>query len=140
MKYLGVFAVLVCLILVGCAPKPTIVGKWKMDTSSMPGAKNDLAAGMAKGLSSMFSFEFKADNTYSGAMMEGTYTVSGNTVTLMTTKVMGMDVSKMGAKSNTAPQTGELSADGKTLTIHTKPSAGSTGSQSDIKLVRDTGQ
>jgi hypothetical protein len=125
------------LVLAGCAHKSDVVGKWKIDAGSVPTGKNDPAAAMAKSMSSMLSIEFKADNTFSGMMMEGTYAVSGNTVTMTATKMMGMDLSKFPGAKKSTPQTAQLSSDGKTLTIHA-PSA--TSGPQDVKFIKDTSQ
>ena len=141
MKLHGLVAISLLVFLTGCSHKTDIVGKWKMDTSSMTTGKNDPATGMMKGLTSMFSFEFKKDNTFVGPMsMEGTYAVEGKTVTITTTKMLGMDLSKLGSQSKQPPQVGEISDDGKTITIHPTKRPGSTGGNQDMKLVRDTGQ
>ena len=137
MKQIGVFGVALVLILAGCAHKPDIVGKWKIDISGMPGADSAAEAAMMKGIARISTFEFKADKTYSGGMMEGTYTMDGNKVSMTPTKVMGMDVSKVPGAANQPPQVGEISSDGKTLTFHTTKSGGKS---QDMKLTRDTGQ
>ncbi len=64
---------------------------------------------------------------------EGTYEISGNTVTMKVTKAMGVELSKMPGgndPSKNKPQIGTLSADGKSLSI-----AGESGKPT--KFVRD---
>jgi hypothetical protein len=131
MKWISFAALCAALVILGCGHSNAIVGKWKADA----------ADGKLKGAESVFSFEFKKDNTFIGPFsMEGTYTVSGYTVELTTTKLMGMDAIKRGSSAEHKFLKAELSADGKTLTIHPdKPGTASTAS-SDLKLIRDTGQ
>jgi hypothetical protein len=141
MKRITLATLCAALLIVGCGHNNAIVGKWKADSIAMPADKSNPGAGSLKGAESLFSFEFKNDGTFVGPMsMEGTYTVSGNTVELTTTKIMGMDTTKTGSAADHAFHKAELSADGKTLTIHSpKPSTTSTGS-GDLKLTREAGQ
>lgn len=139
MKLIGLASICIVMALVGCGSKTDIVGKWKADTGISATDKSNPAAGLMKGFSSMLSFEFKKDNTFVGPMtMEGTYKVDGQHIELTTTKMMGMDVSKMSNPSGPKSVKGDISDDGKTITIHsTNPGSSTT---QDMKLVRDTGQ
>ena len=95
----------------------TIVGKWKMDKADELKDPPGTQPGFMKGFASTFWYEFKADKSFSGAMSEGTYSLSGSNLAITTTKLAGQDVHP------TKPQmTGELSADGSILTLH--PPAG----------------
>jgi len=73
----------IALVLAGCKSGPNIVGKWDM--------------GSTEGLT--LPVEFKADKTFSGTAMEGTWSQSDKTVTLTLTKVMGMDVAQFQQKA-----------------------------------------
>src|SRR5271166_2298584 len=96
------FAALVLVIAVlgaGCAkPEAQVIGKWQVDPASFS-TGNAQQDAMTKSFASAMSLEFKADKTFTGPMMEGTYEVSGHTVTMKTTKMMGMDISKLGGKT-----------------------------------------
>ena len=121
------------ILCAGCAkPEAQLVGKWQMDTASAT-AGNDQSNAMAASLAKAFVLEFKSDKTFTGPMMEGTYTMNGHTVTMTTTKMMGMDVSKMGdqAAANNKPEEATLSDDGKSLTM--------TSQGKPMKFVRSTG-
>lgn len=67
--------------------------------------------GFMLGFATSFWYDLKADKSFEGSMSSGTYTVSGKTVAIKTTKLMGKDAPGV-------EMTGDLSADGKILTLH----------------------
>src|SRR5437868_15410811 len=100
-QLVAVLPMLAAVILIcGCgkALAPELVGKWKakasdkLTKSSKP--EDQMAKAMAESMLSMFTLELKADKTFSMTMMmfpiEGTWSVSGYTLELKPTKVMGM--------------------------------------------------
>jgi hypothetical protein len=103
--------------LLGCG-KSNVVGKWQGAMIADPGHENDPDVAMAKGMMGALSFDLKSDNTFSGQLfvpIEGTYTVSGNQVTLQITKVMGVENK---AKDGNKPVVLTVSGDGKTMTAN----------------------
>jgi hypothetical protein len=70
-------------------------------------------AGFMQGFASTFWYEFKPDHTFQGSMSEGTYTLTGKHLEVMTTKAMGKET-----HATKAQMTGELSDDGTKLTLH----------------------
>lgn len=95
-----VAALLAVSVLLGCSGGG-VVGKYKGEIELPADQKNNPLAGMASGLAGSLSLELKADKTFNMNMMfpvEGTYTVSGNTVELTTTKAMGNAVSAGSSK------------------------------------------
>jgi hypothetical protein len=113
----------ICLfaaLAVGCAkPEAQLVGKWTVDPSSLS-TGNAQGDSMAKQFAQSMAIEFKADKTFTMTILlsfEGTYEVSGHTVTMKPTKAMGVDLSKLESKddSKSKPMVATLSDDGKTL-------------------------
>lgn len=88
------------------------------------------------GFASTFKYEFKPDNTFTGSMSSGTYALEGNKLSMTTTTVLGQDVSKMGGSAAKAQMTGELAADGQSMTLH-PPIATQMPALANIKLVPD---
>src|SRR5579862_6372562 len=129
MRHLPALLFAIALLAAGCAkPEAQLIGKWQVDTASLStgDSKNDA---MAKAMAPSMTMEFKADKTFSGPMMGGTYELSDHTVTLKMTTVMGMDMSKLpNATTNKSSETATLSDDGKTLTI--------AGGNQPIKFVK----
>ena|SRR5579863_1662312 len=126
--------VTVAILIAGCTkPESQIVGKWQFDAASMStgDAKNDA---MMKSLAGSMTMEFKADKTFTGPMMEGTYEVNGHTISMKTTKVMGMDISKMPNSKDAANKVEQatLSDDGKSITLP-------AGTGKSVKLVKAAG-
>jgi hypothetical protein len=135
MKLYGLLALSLVLILSGCAHKPSVVGKWKMQAPAGTPQPTGAAAGMMDKLTAMLSFEFKSDNTFSGPMgISCTYTMDGNTVVMNATKMGATDIPKTSANR---AEKAELSEDGKTLTMHAKKGAGGSGGQQDMVFVPD---
>ncbi len=129
---LGLGIALVAIAATGCKNRDSaLVGKWKASMPKSTGAdsKNPLS-GLGDAFASMMSVEFKADHTYSMTMMiipmEGNWALSGNTVTLTPTKIMGKTIEELQKSSNGSfkatsdnnkPMDLTLSGDGKTMTI-----------------------
>jgi len=127
----------VALTLAGCAasPEKQVVGKWKGSVTLPPNMAKDPRAGMLKGMFSNLTLEVKEDKKFTLTMMvpiEGTWSVSGKSLTLQPTKIMGMDVKqaqemakKQGrsATSMDKPMKMTLSEDGKTLTAENPESS-----------------
>ena len=143
---------LLLLALAGCSNKESqLEGKWKFKDLSTPSSQNPQAAQSIKNMLGSMSLEFKKDKTYAmtvGVAMEGNWTLSGNTVSMKPTKVMGMDIAtvkKQAAASGkmTTQQsdqidkgmTATLSDDGKTLTMAGNGGASGGGS---MTLTKDT--
>lgn len=140
-----VLAALTAISLVGCSSSgsaPTaqspsekpVTGKWKGKIEIAKGKEDDPAAKMAEAMAGMFGdmdLEIKEDNRYvmkfMGMPMEGTLTRAGTKVTLKHEKVMGMTPDELkaynekqgkAAPSNpNEPMSGEISADGETITL-----------------------
>ncbi len=118
-------AVAFASLTTGALAGPSVVGSWKghliMDTTKMPKAPNAQAQaqmdqGMAKLKKTVISITFKGNKTFSATTsgmpgqdkpQNGTWTQSGNTVTLTGTN--------KGPDGKAHPQTFTLSKDGKTL-------------------------
>ncbi len=142
MRLRGALFLAVCLVAAGCS-RPSVVGKWVVDPASIP-ASGAFGGDVAKQLTQGVSLEFKPDNTFSFTMMysfEGTYEVSGHTVTMKLTKAAGKDVATMktgGANPGADAIQATLSDDGKTLTVTGSASMGGNAGQT-VKYVRATG-
>lgn len=137
MALIGVMAV---AGLAGCKKgiDAQLEGKWTMSKGPNVDPKNPAAA-LIQGMMKSVSIEFKKDHKFTMMMMvpiEGTYTASGNTVSLTPTSIMGMtmDQIKEKNKGNPAlaksgdmekPMNATLSEDGKTLTVDDKSGKGS---------------
>lgn len=98
-----------------------MVGKWKGTIEMGEQKKDDPGASMAKAFGDMLggaiSFEFKSDKTFTGTLLfpvEGTYSVSGNTVTLEIKKMMGMEAKGDNAKDQ-KPLVFTMAPDGKSM-------------------------
>ncbi|MFY9234438.1 MAG: hypothetical protein WAO58_08260 [Fimbriimonadaceae bacterium] len=120
---------LLAIFIAGCGGGADVVGKYKM-TATIPA--NDPSAAMAAKLMEQMTLELKADKTFDMTMMQGTYTVSGDTVEMTPTKVMGMDATK----SSSSPKTMKMKIQdgGKTLIpIDETPNA---NAPKDAKFVR----
>ena len=102
----------------GEAGSTGIVGKWKVDPEFEKANSGIKPEGFMTGFASTFWYDLKADKTFEGSMSSGTYTVSGNTVTITTTKMMGKDISETTGKPGGVDMKGDLTNDGKTLTLH----------------------
>jgi hypothetical protein len=92
-RYL-VSIVLAVMLVAGCGGA-NVVGKYK---GSIEGMKTDnpMAAALAESMMGNLTLELKPDKTFSMNMMvplEGSYTVSGSTLTLKVEKAMGMSIS-----------------------------------------------
>lgn len=125
--------------LAGCKKgvEAQLEGKWTMSKAPNVDPKNPAAA-MIQGMMKSVTIEFKKDHKFSMTMMipiEGTYSVSGNSVSLSPTSIMGMsmDQIKSQSKNNPAmaksgdmdkPMNATLSEDGKTLTVDDKSGKG----------------
>jgi hypothetical protein len=133
-------APLAVLAISGCH-HPTVVGKWKVDPDFVKAHQNDPPEGYLIGFSSTFKYELKSDNTFTGSMSGGTYTVDGNNLVMTTTQLLGKDISaQVKSAGSQALMTGELSDDGKTLTLHVPDASKSmlpASLQSGVKMVRD---
>lgn len=134
---------LLAIVLSGCANREAqLTGTWKLDptTFKMPNASTgdatkDAAAKkmtetMMQNMASAINLELKEDKTFTMNMMfpmEGTWSLSGDTVQLNLVKAMGMEVDKMpGAdKQKKEPMVLSISADNKALTLQDK--TGKTG-------------
>jgi hypothetical protein len=133
---------LLCFFASGCSHGPGIVGKWKIDSPLKGGqSANYQQAGFLTGFGSTFKYEFKPDNTFVGAMTEGTYTLDGGKLIMTTTKAGGQPV-PAGASANV--MTGELSADGSKLILHSPTLSSLRGMlpvawQSGVPMVPDKG-
>lgn len=95
-----------------------IVGKWKVDPEFVKAKENADTKAFLTGFTSTFWYEFKEDKTFKGAMTEGTWSVSGDKLTISTTTMMGQSVEKFNKTKGPVIMTGELSNGGKTLTLH----------------------
>jgi hypothetical protein len=131
-----VFVVAIALLVSGCGNKEArLIGKYKGEMAGMPAAddKNNPMAGLAKAMAGSLSLELKADHKFTLNVifpLEGTWSVSGDTVTLKVEKAMGMDVDSLKDKAKSSPGSKsassssdankpielKVSADGKTLT------------------------
>jgi len=131
---IGLGIALVAVAAAGCSNKDSqLVGKWKvaMPKSTPSDPKNPMAgvgdafAGM---MSNMMSLELKADHSFVMTVIvsiEGNWALSGDTVTLTPTKMMGKTLDELKKSSNGSfkfnsnsddkPITLTLSSDGKTL-------------------------
>src|SRR5579863_6204178 len=113
----------------GCAkPEAQVVGKWQFDAASMStgDAQKD---SMMKSMAGSMTMEFKADKTFTGPMMEGTYEMNGHTISVKPTKMLGMDISKLPNANAVQTEQATLSDDGKSITIPSK-------NGSPVKLVK----
>ncbi len=148
MKAFGVsLIVLFALLVAGCKAggDAAVVGKWKGAVKMGDnGKKDDPGAKMAEALASMMSMdvELKADHTFSLSMMmmpiEGSWSMSGNRVSLTPKTVAGMspeDFNKKNSSKGSLQQTSsfdkplelELQPDGKTMkAVSEKPSTDGT--------------
>ncbi|HVL37910.1 MAG TPA: hypothetical protein VM328_00840 [Fimbriimonadaceae bacterium] len=132
------------LAVAGCSGGTNVVGKYKAQLNVAAGKENDPAAAFAKGMAESMTLELKEDKTFTmTAMMfpvEGTYTVSGSTVTLNPTKIMGMDMSELAKKDPNLKKENEqmllrIEDGGKTLVgVDDKQSGSGTA---EIKFVRE---
>lgn len=121
MKRFGMLPLAV-LMIVGCSGgASSVVGKWKGTIEMGEQKKDDPGASMAKAFGDMLggaiSFEFKSDKTFTGTLLfpvEGTYSVSGNTVTLEIKKMMGMEAKGDNAKDQ-KPLVFTMAPDGKSM-------------------------
>ena len=111
--------IVIAVIGAGCAqPEAQVIGKWKVDPASLS-TGNAQQDAITKQFAQNMSVEFKSDKTFSMTMMvafEGTYTLTGHTVTMTPTKAAGVDMPKQESATN-KPLICTLSDDGKTLTI-----------------------
>lgn len=122
------------LLVSGCKPsvEDQIVGTWKVTSATLsPEVDKGLMAGQLKSALNSATLSFsKEPKTFSlnmaGAPMEGDYTISGNTITLNTTKVGGQTLDQVKQLMKTMKQDAvadslgkpwpfTLSEDGKTL-------------------------
>lgn len=91
-----------------------------------------------KGFASTFWYEFKASGKFGSSMSEGTYALTGTSIAITTTKAAGQDL-----HATESQMTGELSADGKKLTLHPKASSMLSllpdALQHGIPMVKDSG-
>jgi hypothetical protein len=135
----SIVAVLVTvLVLTGCGKKPTVVGKWKVAPEVVSSQPAGLPPGFMTGFASTFKYEFKEGGAFEGSMSEGNYTLDGNKVSMTTTKLMGKDISAFGGSAAKPQMTGDLSADGETLTLHPPTMKGiPAAALANIKMVRD---
>lgn len=136
MKTIALLLCLLTLALVGCgsgSSEANVVGKWKGELKMPSLSKDDPMAKMAEGLMGMMAMnvEFKADHKFTLTMMgmpiEGDWAMSGNTVTLTPTTVMGLtpEEAKKKFKSSgslsssqddpSKPIKLEMQSDGKTM-------------------------
>lgn len=122
----------------GCGSREKqLVGKWTGDLKIPDSKKDDPMVKMAQGMMGALSLELKDDKTFVMSMMvpfEGTWTVSGDKLSLQVTKMMGMTVEQAKSAARTQGQTKDLdqmdkpmefsiSADGKELTAIKKEGA-----------------
>src|SRR5579872_276077 len=122
MVRLSLSTVGLCLVLIGCAspeagPQPAplarlILGKWKVDPIAVASVKDPQQSQVAENFASSFKYEFKDDLTFTGVQSQGTYKMTGDAVTVKTTKAMGLAIPE-----SSQPMTGQLSADGARLTL-----------------------
>jgi|GEM_PF-1837986 len=142
-------AIVLALLLVGCGNKEAqVVGKWKVKT--LPNLSNVPNAALAQSMLSGVTYEFKADKHFTtsvpaaGAMgeAEGTWSLSGDTITMTTTKAAGQDAATLKKMIDANPQakamlakegngdpfnkTATLGGDGKTLTMKSSQGASMT--------------
>ncbi len=114
---LAIFVLFISLAVGGCKGS-SIVGKWKGSATAATDGSKDPTAGLAAGMASAMTIEFKADNTFDMSMIfpiNGTWTQSGNTVTLTPKSVMGITPGA-NDNANNKPISFTLSGDGQTLT------------------------
>ena len=133
----AVLAVCVC----GCSNREKqLVGKWTGDLTIPESEKDNPMAKMVQGMMGSLSLELKADKTFSMSMIfpiEGTWSVSGDTLSLQATKMMGMSMEQAKSMAKSQGKAGNvdemdkpmqftISADGKELkAVPTKGAASS---------------
>jgi hypothetical protein len=138
MKHFGIGLVVgVSLVLAGCKSKPTVVGKWKVDPALLSSQPAGLPPGFMTGFGSTFKYEFKADNTFTGSMSTGTYTLDGAGLSMNTKTLMGQDVAKFTQGKPVPLMTGELAADGQSMVLHPPDVAKTMPALANIKMVPD---
>ena len=138
MKCFGIGVVIgISLVLAGCSSKPSVVGKWKVDPQLAASQPAGLPAGFMGGFASTFKYEFKADNTFTGSMSTGTYTLDGVKLAVTTTTMLGQDISKLGGSAAKPQMSGELAADGQSLILHPPMMTGAMAALANVKMVPD---
>lgn len=121
MKHISLaLGILLCIFLAGCKSSPNVVGKWKAQVDASKIDDKNPGAALAKQMADSMTLEIKSDKTFSLTMFlpfEGTWTQSGDTLTLTMTKAMGQDVSKMPNRdsSQDKPLVLKISPDGSKL-------------------------
>jgi hypothetical protein len=139
------FLLALATTLTSCSDREgQLVGKWTGELS-MPDAKgDDPMAKFAQALMGNVSLDLKEDKSFTMTIVipiEGTWSLQGDVLTLMPTKVMGMtmDEAKKMAESNgktadkndmNQPMEFSVSGDGKTLTAIKK--SGAKADQGDL--------
>ena len=92
-----------CAALSGCnGREQMLIGKWNGEITVPESEKNDPSAKMAMAMLKNITLELKEDKTFVMMMMfpiEGTWSVSGDRVSLKVEKFMGMTVYEMKKKS-----------------------------------------
>jgi len=118
-KYLSSVCLLLALILAGCSgtSEASLIGKWKGAPKMPEAKKDDPMAKFGEAMMSMFSFDLELKEKNEFTMMvaiipiSGTWSVSGNTVTLTPKTVMGLtpeEFQKENQKNNpTAKSSGD---------------------------------
>jgi len=135
MRLWGLFGLSAVLMLAGCGYKGDIVGKWMLDPAFVKKNSSGPEDNYWKGAQHDQRYEFFADHTFKGPLSAGNYTINGGHVELFTTMVRG---AKVGTKE--AQTTGDVSRDGKLLTLHTLDDSGLPAAFKDGQpMVRDFG-
>ena len=102
--------------LVGCKKSPAqeILGKWTLDLTKT-GAPGSMIASHG-GTNASFTKDQKFDLNIGSLPVDGTYVLSGRTVTMHVTAFMGHDITKTNI-GNKADLSATLSKDGSSLSI-----------------------
>lgn len=143
MKKTFLIGALSALILVGCGGgvpvEKQVVGTWN-GKAELPSDQKDNAKAKSEveAMNKVLTLELREDKTYTmnmGVPITGTWSVSGQGVSLVTETIMGKSVEEMkklaaqfgsaeDAEKMSKPVQGNLSADGKSLSIES-PTPGS---------------
>ncbi|MEI8282180.1 MAG: hypothetical protein WCG75_07240 [Armatimonadota bacterium] len=94
-----------------------LIGKWVIDPEFIASHKDANKDGFLTGMAGTFWFEFNEDKSFRGSMTEGNYVYAEGVVNLLTTKMAGKALEQDG-KAASVSMPGELSKDGKKLTLH----------------------
>lgn len=122
--YVAVLAAGLALTLVGCAHKPTIVGKWQGTTTNQGGTVNSTFEFTQDGKETM---TFQASGGPISITMggTGTYTTDGGNLTQNITSMTMGSMSMALPPDKAKPQTSAYTLDGDHLTLTNPSSKGS---------------